>query len=68
MRPAGRVVSLMACTPRRTWRWLLAVAAAVLLVGILLAFLLVRWGPYVLARALSAYLQTAVTVREVRGV
>ena len=38
-----------------------------LLVGILLAFLLARWGPYVLGRALSAYLQTAVTVREVRG-
>ena len=54
--------------PARTpWRWLLVIAAAALLVGILPALLLARWGPYVLGRALSAYLQTSVTVQGVKG-
>src|SRR5215475_5023617 len=52
--------------PRR-WRWLLVIAAAVLLVGVLPALLLAQWGPYFLGRALSAYLQTSVTVQGVTG-
>src|SRR5206468_11939148 len=38
-----------------------------LLVGVLLALLLAQWGPYFLGRALSAYLQTSVTVQGVTG-
>src|SRR4029434_7177311 len=52
--------------PRR-WRWLLMIAAAVLLVDVLPALLLAQWGPYFLGRALSAYLQTSVTVQGVTG-
>jgi hypothetical protein len=52
---------------RKAWRWLLAVAAAVLLVGSLPALILALWGPSVLGRALSTYLQTAVTVQGVTG-
>src|SRR5882724_3929341 len=52
---------------RRLWRWLLAVAAAVLLVGSLPALILALWGPSVLGRALSTYLQTSVTVQGVTG-
>jgi hypothetical protein len=52
---------------RKTWRWLLVIAAVILLVGVLPALILAQWGPYVLGRVLSAYLQTSVTVREVSG-
>jgi hypothetical protein len=52
---------------RKTWRWLLVIAAAVLLVGVLPALILAQWGPYVFGRLLSAYLQTSVTVHEVSG-
>jgi hypothetical protein len=52
--------------PRR-WRWLLVIAAVVLLVDVLPALLLAQWGPYFLGRALSAYLQTSVTVQGVTG-
>src|SRR6266850_581228 len=52
---------------RRPWRWLLAVAAAVLLVAILPALILPLLGPSVLGRVLSAYLQTSVTVQGVTG-
>jgi AsmA-like C-terminal region len=52
---------------RKPWRWLLVIAAAALLVGILPTLLLAQWGPYALGRALSAYLQTSVTVQGVRG-
>ena len=52
--------------PRR-WRWLLVIAAAFLLLGVLPALLLAQWGPYFLGRALSAYLQTSVTVQGVTG-
>jgi hypothetical protein len=52
--------------PRR-WRWLLVIAAAALLVGVLPALLLAQWGPYFLGRALSASLQTSVTVQRVTG-
>src|SRR4029453_14408044 len=51
----------------KTWRWLLAVAAAVLVVGILPTLILALWGPSVLGRVLSAYLQTSVTVQGVTG-
>src|SRR4029453_16350040 len=51
----------------KTWRWLLAVAAAVLVVGILPTLILALWGPSVLGRVLSAYLQTSVTVEGVTG-
>jgi AsmA-like C-terminal region len=52
---------------RNIWRWLLAVAAVVLLVAILPALLLALWGPSVLGRVLSAHLQTAVSVQRVTG-
>ena len=56
-----------AASGRKRWRWLLAVAAAVLLVAILPGLLLALWGPSVLGRVLSAYLQTSVTVQRVTG-
>jgi hypothetical protein len=59
-------VKLMIGTPKR-WRWLLAVAAAGLLVAILPALLLALWGPSILERALSTYLHTSVTIQEVTG-
>jgi hypothetical protein len=52
---------------RKPWRWLLILAAAVLLVAILPALMLALWGPSFLGRALSAYLQTSVTVQGVTG-
>jgi hypothetical protein len=52
---------------RKKWRWLLVLAGALLLVGVLPALMLTLWGPYVLGRALSAYLQTSVTVQGVVG-
>ena len=52
---------------RKKWRWLLVLAGAVLLVGVLPPLMLALWGPYVLGRALSAYLQTSVTVQGVTG-
>src|SRR5262245_3446268 len=52
---------------RKTWRWLLAVAAVVLVVGILPTLMLALWGPSVLGRVLSTYLQTSVTVQGVTG-
>jgi hypothetical protein len=60
------VVNLMAGTLRR-WRWLLVVAAAALLVAILPTLTLALWGPSLLGRALSTYLQTSVTVQAVTG-
>src|SRR6266508_1500531 len=59
--------SFFAAPGRKTWRWLLAVAAAVLVVGILPTLILALWGPSVLGRVLSAYLQTSVTVQGVTG-
>ena len=59
--------SFSAASGRKRWRWLLAVAAAVLLVAILPGSLLALWGPSVLGRVLSAYLQTSVTVQRVTG-
>jgi hypothetical protein len=52
---------------RKPRRWLLVIAAAALLVGILPVLLLAQWGPYALERALSAYLHTSVTVQRVTG-
>ena len=52
---------------RKTWRWLLAVAGVLLLVGVLPPLMLAQWGPYILGRALSAYLQRSVTVQGVVG-
>jgi AsmA-like C-terminal region len=52
---------------RRLWRWLLAVAAAVLLVAILPALILPLLGPTILGRVLSDYVQTSVTVQRVTG-
>jgi hypothetical protein len=49
------------------WRWLLMLAAAVLLVGVLPALMLAQWGPSVIGRALSAHLHTSVTVQRVTG-
>ena len=59
--------SFSAASGRKIWRWLLAVAAAVLLVAILPALILALWGPSVLGRVLSAYLQTSVSVQRVTG-
>ena len=59
--------SFSAASGRKRWRWLLAVASAVLLVAILPGLLLALWGPSVLGRVLSAYLQTSVTVQRVTG-
>jgi hypothetical protein len=52
--------------PRR-WRWLLVIAAVALLVGVLPMLILAQWGPYFLGQALSAYLQTSVTVQGITG-
>jgi AsmA-like C-terminal region/Domain of Unknown Function (DUF748) len=52
---------------RKLWRWLLVLVAVVLLVGFLPALTLAQWGPYVLGRALSAYLHTSVTVQGITG-
>ena len=52
---------------RQGWRWLLAVAAAVLLVAILPALILALSGPSVLGRVLSDFLHTSVTVQRVTG-
>ena len=56
-----------AASGHKRWRWLLAVAVVVLLVAILPRFLLALWGPSVLGRVLSDYLQTSVTVQSVTG-
>jgi hypothetical protein len=53
--------------PRKPWRWLLGLAGALLLVGLLPALMLAQWGPYILGRVLSAYLQTSVSVQGVVG-
>jgi hypothetical protein len=52
---------------QKTWPWLLVLAAAVLIVSVLPALMLAPWGPYVLGRALSTYLHTAVTILGVTG-
>ena len=52
---------------RKPWRWLPVLAATVLLGGILLGLMLMPWESYVLGRALSAYLQTSVSVQGVTG-
>ena len=57
--------SFSVASGRKRWRWLLAVSAVVLLVAILPGQLLALWGPPVLGRVLSAYLQTSVTVQGV---
>jgi hypothetical protein len=51
----------------KTWRWLLVLAGALLLVGVLPALILAQWETYVIGRTLSAYLQTSVTVQGVVG-
>ena len=43
------------------------VAGVLLLVGVLPPLMLAQWGPYILGRALSAYLQRSVTVQGVVG-
>jgi len=52
---------------RKPWRWLLVIVAAALLAGVLPALMLAQWGPYLLGRVLSAYLQTSVSVQGVSG-